>query len=750
MGMEFSTGGPPAATLIGLAFTGGRSVGTFSDGRIADLGPSQIFDATTLNTSIANLQSNLTAVQGSVAAAQTAISALQAAKTTDEAAAATVASAVAALTTRVTADEGTIASIQTLVAALQAARGTDEANIAALQVQAASLIASRTSDESAIAAAQAAIAALRTSQTSDEAAIAANASAIAALRTSQTADEATLTAANAAIAAIQSRLSADEALITALQTRATTDEAAIAANGASITALLTSGPQGVVRGRRAFASPASGLAAFAYAAVGDQLTIQGSGAAVTYAVAANDTLATLIAAVNAQTAARKVQAALDAQGYLLLQTTDATPLTVTGTSSLVWGVLGLVDNGQALYSLSPAATETDIRAKVALAYELANSTSKPVVVELPAAKVAFTSPLVLADRKADNVYLRGKATTRNNLVSIGAVAAVAGSTYQFDVALTLDSVAGVTVGGKLWLQYLGMNQGQYTGNAAWTALCGNWPVQSISGNVVTVRITSRNTGGPVTNLQGIAVSASTAGSNAYPSFAAVVVPSELAFPAGAGGIALIDTTLGVTRLAVSNTDGASNTVIPGADGFTIIGSKARLKAGALAVTGFGGNGVSTWDGGRLSLHAISGATFSDGAEWQSAAFSGNSNAGVFHYGISHGTFSGAQVGATAVSLLHIATCGNGQNGYQVETATASLRPGKGLVSGCNTNNGLVVYRGTNSFVSMPDYTIRDNMDGSNRQCFAFEQAYCNNTGVHPSIVTSPAAGTVGNTNSLFS
>jgi trimeric autotransporter adhesin len=523
MGMEFSTGGPPAATLIGLAFTGGRSVGTFSDGRIADLGPSQIFDATTLNTSIANLQSNLTAVQGSVAAAQTAISALQAAKTTDEAAAATVASAVAALTTRVTADEGTIASIQTLVAALQAARGTDEANIAALQVQAASLIASRTSDESAIAAAQAAIAALRTSQTSDEAAIAANASAIAALRTSQTADEATLTAANAAIAAIQSRLSADEALITALQTRATTDEAAIAANGASITALLTSGPQGVVRGRRAFASPASGLAAFAYAAVGDQLTIQGSGAAVTYAVAANDTLATLIAAVNAQTAARKVQAALDAQGYLLLQTTDATPLTVTGTSSLVWGVLGLVDNGQALYSLSPAATETDIRAKVALAYELANSTSKPVVVELPAAKVAFTSPLVLADRKADNVYLRGKATTRNNLVSIGAVAAVAGSTYQFDVALTLDSVAGVTVGGKLWLQYLGMNQGQYTGNAAWTALCGNWPVQSISGNVVTVRITSRNTGGPVTNLQGIAVSASTAGSNAYPSFAAVVV-----------------------------------------------------------------------------------------------------------------------------------------------------------------------------------------------------------------------------------
>jgi trimeric autotransporter adhesin len=385
MGMEFSTGGPPAATLIGLAFTGGRSVGTFSDGRIADLGPSQIFDATTLNTSIANLQSNLTAVQGSVAAAQTAISALQAAKTTDEAAAATVASAVAALTTRVTADEGTIASIQTLVAALQAARGTDEANIAALQVQAASLIASRTSDESAIAAAQAAIAALRTSQTSDEAAIAANASAIAALRTSQTADEATLTAANAAIAAIQSRLSADEALITALQTRATTDEAAIAANGASITALLTSGPQGVVRGRRAFASPASGLAAFAYAAVGDQLTIQGSGAAVTYAVAA----------VNAQTAARKVQAALDAQGYLLLQTTDATPLTVTGTSSLVWGVLGLVDNGQALYSLSPAATETDIRAKVALAYELANSTSKPVVVELPAATAPIETRLFL-------------------------------------------------------------------------------------------------------------------------------------------------------------------------------------------------------------------------------------------------------------------------------------------------------------------------------------------------------------------
>jgi hypothetical protein len=341
----------------------------------------------------------------------------------------------------------------------------------------------------------------------------------------------------------------------------------------ALAAGASSNPATFVVGRRTI-SPTAPLLDECYGVAGDQLRfVVGNDGPRIFTPSATDTVAELLAWINAQPS---LAGYYHAHGGVSVYAVDGRALQVQGAVGLKYGVFGLLPGAiQGKFTMSLGNTEAVIRARLKLAVELSRQLPFPVVASWPAGDVALSEVLRLDRVYAPNLYILGSPTS-----SIPIVAGIAGSAVaagndangnpQYDVTWSGADFSRFVVGTVVGIEG---QVGAGTPTADWPAICGTGVVRASSVDSITIRQSSW------TNLANVANMA-LSGSN-YATLSLVHYPSQVSSPARTDGIMIYNSVLGgIGNLAMrSSGEGSSGAGV----GIGVFEGLSRVCLGNLAI-----------------------------------------------------------------------------------------------------------------------------------------------------------------------
>ena len=474
---------------------------------------------------------------------------------------------------------------------------------------------------------------------------------------------------------------------------------------------------------------ANSLVGDLYAAVGDTITLKaGASPSYTYTVVAGHTLVSITNAVNGA-GLGTLRAGLDVRGRLVLSTTDGSVLAVSGTASLLYALLGALETGAAAYVLSPAATEADIRAKVALGAELARGTSKNVLVRLPSGLVDFAATWNLDFIEAPNLFVvGGDATASFASVTASTVSAVAAtvsnalSTPQYNVTYSGMTVpAGVAVGDIVCVD--AVLNGSVTTD--WPVLCGAFVVQAVTATTLTLTVPTRKTS-TMAALTGTVINPA-AGDGLAMFFRKF--PTSLRWPANVNGILAGHATFSFAQVNMLG-QGATN----GAAFGLFTSGLCRVEFGNLSFIGWTNSGL------------VCTANSSLAAQTWPADMPGGTKRGLYASGNNVGVYAQAFGSMTLTGLLALCAGGNVYEGFSIQAGRVGFPGGADVIAiGGNGTYGIFGWRGAFGYVAgLSKYRIKGNVTND---VTASGDSHVMAPGINASIGISPAANTVGNNNS---